>query len=61
MCEDILLSLDKETQNYINTILKEVDYSESADYSSVININRQRRMMSQYKNMGGNWFGTNNI
>lgn len=38
-------------------ILKTVDYSEAADYSSILNINRQRKFAAQYKNdQGSNWF-----
>lgn len=60
MCEDYANSvLDKETLAYFNSILKEVEYKESTDYSSIINVNRQRRMMNQFKNgqIGNNWFG----
>lgn len=60
MCEDYANSvLPKEKLSYFNAILKEVEYKESTDYSSIININRQRRLMNQYKKMnyGNNWFG----
>jgi hypothetical protein len=62
MCEDYSLSvLDKESLNYFNSILRNVDYGESADYSSIIKINRQRKLMNQVKNMNttnvNNWFG----
>ena len=43
--------------NYFNSILKEIDYKEGNDYSSIINVNKQRRMMNQYKNgFQSNWF-----
>lgn len=60
MCEDYAQSmLDKERLNYFNTILKEVDYREGTDYSTIINVNKQRKLMNQYKNYGGNnWFGS---
>lgn len=60
MCEDYAnSSLDKERLNYFNSILKEIDYKEGTDYSSIININRQRKLMNQYKKMnyGNGWFG----
>jgi hypothetical protein len=42
-------------------ILKRTDFKESTDYSSIINVNKQRRFMNQYKNDqsggGKNWFG----
>lgn len=59
ICEDIALSLPKEKLSYFNEILKETDYKDVADYSSIININKQRRMLNQYKskNYGNKWFG----
>lgn len=64
MCEDYSSSLlDTETRNYFNLILKEADYSEGTDYSSIINVNRQRKLMAQYKNHvynnGNQYFGGN--
>jgi len=58
MVEDYAESvLDKESLNYFNSILKEVDYTESVDYTSVLNIHRQRRLINKYKNMGDrNWW-----
>lgn len=51
--------LDPATLAEYNSILKNADYREAADYSSIINVNRQRRFMNQYKkNIGGGWFGT---
>lgn len=62
ICEDLLTKLDKDTQNYINDALKQMDdFKEGIDYSSVININRQRKFAKQYRQNGGqnpgNWFG----
>jgi hypothetical protein len=60
MCEDYASTmLSKEMLNYFNSILKEVQYEEAADYSTIININRQKRLMNQLRNMGNNnnWFG----
>lgn len=64
MCEDYASSiLDKESQNYFNTILRDVDFTEAADYSSIIAINKQRKMMAQYQNHiynnGNGFFGGN--
>ena len=51
--------LPKELLNYFNSILSQVDYRESADYSSIINVNKQRRFMNEYKNMNisSSWYG----
>ena len=54
--------LDSTTLAEYNLILKNVEFRESADYSSIINVNRQRKFMSQYKKNlgtggGNNWFG----
>lgn len=52
--------LDSATLNVYKEILKKVDYSEGIDYSSIINVNRQRKFMNQNRNNGGNgknWFG----
>lgn len=53
--------VDKEMITYFNKILNNIDFTESADYTSIININRQRRFINQYKknvdNEKGNWFG----
>jgi len=60
MVEDYANSyIPKDKLNYFNSILKSIDYREAADYSSIININRQRKFMSQYKNnsYGNTWFG----
>lgn len=64
MVEDYAPSiLDAESLSYFNLILKDVEYKETADYSSIINVNRQRRMMSQYQNRvynsGNEFFGGN--
>jgi hypothetical protein len=50
--------VDTNTLNYFKEILKSADYIEATDYSSIINVNRQRRFMSQYKqnNAGLKWF-----
>lgn len=39
--------------------MKRSDFSESADYSSIINVNKQRKFMRQIKETGAdkNWFG----
>lgn len=63
ICEEICSKhIDKEMQAYINDILKQIDeYTEGVDYSSIININRQRKFAKQYRQSGsknsGNWFG----
>ena len=45
---------------YFNEILKNVDYAEAIDYTSVLHIHRQRRLLNQYKNTGDkNWFSNN--
>ena len=51
--------LEKDKLNYFNSILKQVDYTEGNDYSSIINVNRQRKAMKQLRQMGmgGTWFG----
>lgn len=52
--------VDSATLAEWNQFLKNVEYREAADYSSVINVNRQRKFMNQYKKnlgMGNNWFG----
>lgn len=52
--------LDKESLMYFNEILKNVDYAEAIDYTSVLHIHRQRRLLNQYKNTGDkNWFSNN--
>lgn len=50
--------LEKDRLNYFNSILKQVDYTEGNDYSSIINVNRQRKAMKQMRQMGmgGTWF-----
>lgn len=59
MVEDCAPSLvDSSVLSYYNDILKKIDYTEAADYSSIININKQRKFMAQYKkNLNNNWFG----
>ena len=50
--------VDSITLNMFKEILKKSDYRDPADYSSIININRQRKFISNYKNNNkGNWFG----
>jgi hypothetical protein len=54
--------VDSTTLAWYNEILKKVDFKESADYSSIININRQRRIMKNYNSLSNNsknWFGGN--
>ena len=56
MCEDYANTvLDKETLAQFNTILKQVEYKESTDYSTIINVNRQRRLIKN-QSTGNNWF-----
>ena len=51
MCEDYARkNLDPETLRYYDFILKKIDYKEGIDYSSLIKINKQRKLMNQYKN-----------
>jgi len=60
MVEDYVKDIvDTTTLSWYNEILKKVDYKESADYSSIININRQRRIMKNYNSLssGNSWFG----
>ena len=54
--------VDSSTLSRFNEILKRVEYKETLDYSSIINVNRQRRFMNQYKqnntrDIGKQWFG----
>ena len=50
MCEDYANSeLPANRLAYFNSILKEVEYSEGTDYTALLNVNKQRRLMSQYK------------
>ena len=55
--------LDTTISNYIKDKLRLVDYSGSADYSSIINVNRQRKIQKQFaktrdeNNNGRDWFG----
>jgi hypothetical protein len=53
--------VDSNLLTQYKDILKRSDYRESVDYTSVINVNRQRKFMNQYKdsnnNGGKNWFG----
>lgn len=61
MVEDYASQIvDAATLSEWNQFLKNIEYREGADYSSVINVNRQRKFMNQYnKNLGlgNNWFG----
>jgi hypothetical protein len=52
--------VDPTTLSMFKEILKRQDYKESADYSSLINVRRQRKFASQIKtqNLGNNWFGS---
>ena len=56
--------IPKEKLNYWYSILKELDYAEIVDYSTIININKQKRFREQLENSrtkiygnSGNWFG----
>jgi len=61
MIEDCASKIvDSGTLNSWKEILKRGDHKDGIDYSSIINVNRQRKFMSQYKNQNGggkNWFG----
>jgi len=60
MVEDCASKIvDSGTLNSWKEILKRGDHKDGIDYSSIINVNRQRKFMSQYKNQGAgkNWFG----
>lgn len=49
MCEDYAnTQLPPDRLAHFNTILREVEYAEATDYTSIINVNRQRRMMRDY-------------
>lgn len=58
MCDEYANSeLSPSKLTYFNSILKEVEYNEGNDYSPLLNVNKQKRLMNQYK--GGfksNWF-----
>jgi hypothetical protein len=50
MCEDFAnTELPSHRLVYFNSILREVEYKEATDYTALLNVNRQRRMMNQYK------------
>lgn len=53
--------LDSSILNKYNEILKSTDFKESTDYSTLINVRRQRRFINQFKNQnnGLGWFGNN--
>lgn len=48
--------VDPTTLNKFKEILKQTEYKDSVDYSSIINLNRQRRMMNNFKSFNNNWF-----
>jgi hypothetical protein len=57
-------NIPREKLNYWYSILKELDYTEIVDYSTIININKQRRLREQLESSrtkvygnNGNWFG----
>lgn len=58
MCDEFAnTELPQNKLKYFNSILKEVEYKEATDYSALLNVNRQRRLISQYKNgYKSNWF-----
>ncbi len=63
MVESIAHELvDSSTLSYYNDILKNqefVDYNKNDGYSSLLNVNRQRRFMNNFnqnQNKGGSWF-----
>jgi hypothetical protein len=50
MCEDYAnTELPAHRLSYFNSILREVEYREGADYSALLNVNKHRRLMNQYK------------
>jgi hypothetical protein len=62
MVEDCASKLvDSSKLNSWKELLKRTDFKEGTDYSSIINVNRQRKFMNQYKSQNGgdgkNWFG----
>jgi hypothetical protein len=62
ICEDLAENVvSKSTLAYWKNILSQIDYTGVADYSSIIKINRQRRLLNQMKNTGNtnNIYGTN--
>lgn len=48
--------VDQTTLSKFRDILKQTEYKDSVDYSSIINLNRQRRMMNNFKSLNNNWF-----
>lgn len=48
--------VDPNTLTLWKEILKRTEFKEGTDYSSLINVNRQRRFMNQYKSQSNNWF-----
>lgn len=50
ICEELLNIIDVQTSNYIKETMNRVEHREYSDYSSIININRQRRYNAQYRN-----------
>jgi hypothetical protein len=66
MCETYAQkNVPKSKLDYWNSILKQVEFTEIVDYSTIININRQRRFKQQLQesqlkvSKNGNWFGRN--
>lgn len=61
MVEDYASSIvDSHTLSTWKEIIKRSEFKEGVDYSTIINVNRQRRFISQYKNSNNtnnNWFG----
>lgn len=60
ICEEMMGFINPDISDYIKEKLKLVEYSGSADYTSILNVNRQRKMLKQLKdnnNNGKNWFG----
>ena len=53
--------IDSNLLSQYKDMLKNTDFKEGIDYSSIINVNKQRKFMNQYKdknmNSGKNWFG----
>jgi hypothetical protein len=62
ICEDLSENIiPKLKSTYWKTILSQIDYTEVTDYSSLIKVNKQRRLLNQLKNNGNtnNIYGTN--
>jgi hypothetical protein len=65
MCDELFSKMtDIDLKAKINEILKQNEYKTGTDYSSVINVNRKRRLDNMFKNKNngnGTNYGTSNI